>query len=237
MNANLIPENEAARLQAVARYRNLGTIHEPVFDELVKMAASLCRVPICFLSLVEAETVWFRYTAGWTGAEHLARDFSLCSVAILHDQATIFEDLHKDPCQLIQSAEINLLNLQFFVGIPLKTQDGYNIGVLAIADHRPQTPFIEDRLLLEAYARLIICLLDLYRAAAHNAPLDSSLYDAVEDSIRWMQKLTALLTRNTMASAAETNRVKEEIGKEADAMARQLHQTLGSWQQPSSGAA
>jgi hypothetical protein len=237
MNAKLIPSHEVARLQAVSRYRNLGNLHEQVFDELVNLAASLCQAPISFLSLVEAETVWFRYTTGWNGAEHLARDYSLCSVAILQDQATVFEDLHKEPCQLIRSAEIELLNLQFFVGIPLRTPGGYNIGVLAIADHHPRTNTTENRLLLEAYSRLTISLLELYRAAACGAPIEFSVYEAIEDSIRWMQRLAGTLTRHDLPAASEPGRVKEAIAQEADEMTRRLQHTLKQWHPYSSGAA
>ncbi|UOQ50938.1 hypothetical protein [Hymenobacter cellulosivorans] len=230
MNVNLIPPNEAARLRAVARYRSLGNLHEQVFDELVALAACLCRVPISFLSLVEAESVWFRFTAGWLGAEHLARDYSLCSVAILQDHATIFENLRKEPCQLIQSAEIELLNLQFFVGIPLKTPDGFNIGILAIADHHPQPINLEDQRLLEAYSRLTVGLLELYRAAAQSVPIATDIYEAVEDSVRWMQTLSATLTRLTPPSPEEASRVKQAIEQEARDMTQRLRQVLGPWQ-------
>ncbi|PJJ59593.1 GAF domain-containing protein [Hymenobacter chitinivorans] len=229
MNSLLIPSNESARLRAVARYRCLGNLHEQVFDELVALAASLCRVPISFLSLVEAESVWFRNTAGWTGAEHLPRDYSLCSVAILQDEATVFEDLRKEPCQLIQSAEIELLNLQFFVGIPLKTADGFNIGVLAIADHCPQAPKPEDQRLLEAYSRLTVSLLELNRAENQSAPIASGVYEAVEDAIRWMQTLSATLLRTTLPTVAEVSRVKQIIGQEADDTARRVQDLLGPW--------
>ncbi|UOQ70231.1 GAF domain-containing protein [Hymenobacter cellulosilyticus] len=237
MDSRLIPANEAARLRAVARYRSLGNLHERVFDELVALAACLCGVSISFLSLVEAESVWFRYTTGWTGTEHLARDYSLCSVAILQDEATVFENLRKEPCQLIQSGEIELLNLQFFVGIPLKTADGFNIGVLAIADHCPQKTTIEDQLLLESYSRLTVVLLDLYRAEAQSAPIATGVYEAVEDSMRWMQTLSATLTRQAQPSAEQVIKVKQAIGREADDTAQRLRRELGAWHSSWPGAA
>ena len=117
-------------------YQKLGNLHDQLLDELVALAAKLCRVPIAFISLLEEQTVWFKHTVGWAGAERLPVGYTLCSVALLQQTPTLFLDLKQEPCGQIDSREIEALGLHFYLGVPLRTAQGKNFGVLAILDEQ-----------------------------------------------------------------------------------------------------
>lgn len=174
-------------------YRQLSNLQEQVFDELVVLAATLCHVPIAFISLLEAQTVWFKHTTGWLGQERLPLDSTLCSVVLLQQTTVLFPDLQQAPCRQIQSAEINALGLQFYLGVPLRIAPGEPFGVLAILDQQPRQPQVGDCTLLQHIADLISTLFDFYATEAQT-PLrwpmgNSHLYETITHSMEWIHTL------------------------------------------------
>jgi len=212
----------ASSIYPTPKYLQLGNLQEPVFDELVVLLAKLCRVPIAFISLIKAETVWFKHTIGWTGAERLPLDHTLCSLAMLQQTPTFFPDLLLEPCEQINSTEIEALGLRFYLGIPLRTRQGNMVGVLAILDQQPRQPKVADYTLLEGFASLASVLFDLYRAVAqptHTSLLENhQVYEAISQTMRCIHRLTERggSTPSLKASAAAE---REVIALEAHKLA------------------
>ncbi|MFT5287152.1 MAG: hypothetical protein ACI8TQ_003332 [Planctomycetota bacterium] len=50
-----IPENEASRLAALLAYEVLDTDPEQAYDDLTRIASSICNTPIALVSLVDAD--------------------------------------------------------------------------------------------------------------------------------------------------------------------------------------
>jgi GAF domain-containing protein len=175
------------------QYQQLGNLQEQVFDELVALSAKLCRVPIAFISLVQEETVWFKHSTGWSGAERLPLGFTLCSVAILRQGSTFFPNLLEEPCLQINNTEIEALGLQFYLGQPLYTAQGQQLGIFAILDQQPRQPDTADFSLLEAFAKLASALFDLYRAMAQHTQSglgeQHQVYETIHQSMCWMRAL------------------------------------------------
>ena len=62
---NLIPkQEEEERLKALAEYRILGTKPESCYDDITKIAASTCDVPISLMTLVDQDKQWFKSKVG-----------------------------------------------------------------------------------------------------------------------------------------------------------------------------
>ncbi len=57
---NIIPENDPERLVALHRYRITDTPSEASFEGIAHLAAQIFNVPISLLSLIDAETVFFK---------------------------------------------------------------------------------------------------------------------------------------------------------------------------------
>ena len=64
-----IPFLEEERLAALRRYRILDTPPEPVFNELVFLARTICGTPIALITLVDADRQWFKARLGLDAAE------------------------------------------------------------------------------------------------------------------------------------------------------------------------
>jgi len=227
---SLRPADEAHRLQSLRPYQLVASLPEQLFDELVRLTAALFCVPIAIIALVEESTVQFQLNVGLPkGTQRESRAESLCSIAIMQEHTTVFENLQTNPCTLAQPGLVQRLNLQFYAGHPLRTPDGYPVGVLCVIDHKPRLFAAEEQELLVRLSELVIRLLSL-RVQALEEPLLPSLwsrlYDQVEDSITRISTLVSLMEweehNETEGACAYRQSVREEIGRVLDALHGQL---------------
>ena len=87
----MTPGNEAARLEALLRYRILDTPPEQVFDDLVDLAATVCYTPVAAIALVDEDRAWLKAKRGVDFSE-FPRDSSLAAEALQHDDVFVVRD-------------------------------------------------------------------------------------------------------------------------------------------------
>lgn len=217
--------DEAHRLRALRPYQLATATPDPLFDELVRLTAALFSVPMAIITLVEATTVQFRLNVGLPpGTAQERREESLCSVAILQDDTTVYENLPRDPCDLVQPGLVERLNLQFYAGHPLRTPEGDSVGILCVLDHQPRPFGEEDQALLARLAALVMALFAVQLRAvygpAEGASLWARLCDRIEDSVTRLGTLAALAqwedNDQTAGARAYRQSTREEIGRVLD---------------------
>ena len=64
MPPSLLPENEAERINALNQYRILGTSPEESYDDITKIASTVCSAPIALMSLVDVDSQRFKSKVG-----------------------------------------------------------------------------------------------------------------------------------------------------------------------------
>ena len=137
MNAPEFPIDEAARLLALQRTNLLDTPAEKRFDRITRLAASVFKVPICLISLVDSDRQWFKSKVGLDACE-TGRDISFCGHAILGDEIFIIPDTIKDERFADNPLVLNEPNIRFYAGCPLRFLDGSKLGTLCIIDNKPR---------------------------------------------------------------------------------------------------
>lgn len=153
----IIPDNEERRLAKLRSLNILDTHQEEGhFKHIASMASRMFQVPIALVNLVDSEYVLTKASAGLIVGQPVARGISLCSLAILRKDTTVFENALKEPCLLANPMVIGEFGLRFYAAAPLTTSDGYNIGALCIVDQEPREFSETDQRILENLASIII---------------------------------------------------------------------------------
>lgn len=156
LERGLVPHNESKRLEALKNYEILDSPSEETFRHLAETAALIFNSSIGIISFIDADRVYLKENyGGKLAGQSVKRTHSLCSLVILQDRPTIFKDLNREHCHAINSDSIHEHGLQFYAGIPLKSIDGYNIGVLAVADNEPHDFTIREERILQNLAKLV----------------------------------------------------------------------------------
>lgn len=99
---NIIPDNEEERLENLKKYNILNSQSEPAFDELAILTAKEFDVPLAMVNFVDKDRVWTKTKHGVQSHDEVERGTSLCSLAILSDCVTVFENTLFEP-QLISN--------------------------------------------------------------------------------------------------------------------------------------
>ena len=134
----IIPDNDDERIKALESFDILNTLPEGFFNKLSHIIAKTFDTPIALISLVHREQVFFKANFGMPGTDYVDRGISLCSLAILENEPTIFEDASKEPCLLANPLVAGEFGLKFYAGAPIISPDGYNIGTVCVIDKKPR---------------------------------------------------------------------------------------------------
>ena len=152
----IIPENDKERLKALFRYEILDTPPEGAFNRIASLATKLFQVPIALISLVDNERVFFKANVGMPGVKNVPRGESLCSLAVLQEKPTVFNDAENEPCLLANPLVAGSFGLKFYAGAPLITSDGYNIGTVCLVDKKPRNFSEKEMEMLEDLAAVVM---------------------------------------------------------------------------------
>lgn len=154
------PDNEKERLAALNRYNILDTLPEEEFNDIARLVAYICNVPVAHVSFMAEDRQWFKATVGFD-AENVARDTTFCQYTILESDMWVIPDANKEP-KLIGNPNIGGgFNVGFYAGIPLTSPEGYNIGTICAIDHVPKTINDDQKNALKILARHVISQLEL----------------------------------------------------------------------------
>ena len=167
----LLPENELERLDALRRYRILDTPPDGAFDHITEVAASLFRVPIAIVSLVDHDRIWFKSHHG-LDTQQIGRDVGLCASAILAREVYHLRDAISDIRALANPLVAGSLGLRFYAAAPLRTRDGFNLGTLCVIDRQPRELNPAEAEMLTKLAALVMDQMELRLAARKVADLE-----------------------------------------------------------------
>ncbi len=156
--------NETERLAALHSYDVLDTTPEESFDRITRLAKSALQMPIVLVSLVDADRQWFKSRQGLEAAE-TPRDISFCTHAIEQDQPLIIKNALEDARFCENPLVTGEPHIRFYIGVPLRTPDGYNVGTLCAIDRKPRDLSDTEVSLLRDLSRLVIDELELRQIA------------------------------------------------------------------------
>jgi GAF domain-containing protein len=155
-----VPENEEQRLAAVRRYDVLDTPPDGAFDRITTLAARLFDVPISIISIVDHDRIWFKSHYG-IAAEEIGRDPGLCASAVCQLEPWLVTNAAVDVRTIDNPLVAGELGLRFYLGVPLVSGDGFNLGTLNVIDLEPREVTEDEIRTLEDLAAIVMDELEL----------------------------------------------------------------------------
>lgn len=164
MNTIQSIEDEAQRLAALYEYNILDTAPEESFDRITRVVTKLTGTRSSQVSLVDRDRQWFK-SRQQCALQETPRDISFCTRTVAQNTPLIVPDATVDPrfrdSPLVTSKD----PVRFYVGVPLCTPAGFNIGALCATDPKPGN--IDEGQLhgMQDLAGVVMNLLELRRLA------------------------------------------------------------------------
>jgi signal transduction histidine kinase len=128
-----IPKNEMERLTSLSDfdldYSNL----ESNFKDLTLLAAKVTGTPISLINLIDSYTQWTISSHG-LDISQMPRENSVCQYTILENSEFEVKDLSIDERFNEKFYVADHQKLKYYLGVPLKTNNGVNIGALCVFD-------------------------------------------------------------------------------------------------------
>lgn len=215
MNKKIIPDNEAERLAELDTYQLMGTATETDFDELTALAAEICGTPIALVTLLGAESQWFKSHHG-TDLEQTPREIAFCSHAILEeDGVMIVSDARNDERFRNNPLVTGETKIVFYAGVSLINTDGYAMGTLCVIGHEHHELNASQLSALKVLGKQAIMLMELRRKTAtlerQNIALSRTNAALQEFAHRAVHDIKNPLTSILLNSQALVYRLKDKI--------------------------
>ncbi|RYZ54292.1 MAG: GAF domain-containing protein [Proteobacteria bacterium] len=178
---------EEQRLASLYKMNILDTVPEEAYQDLVKLAASICGTPISAITLLDRHRQWFKAIIG-LDAQETSRDVAFCRHTILSDELLQITDSHLDERFDGNPLAHGELNLRFYAGAPLILSDGARLGALCVLDTKARELTLEQKNALEILARQVVSQIELghkYRQLEESQKRNQEqkiLLDAVADN-------------------------------------------------------
>ena len=183
---------EAARVAALDRYAILDTEPEQTFDDLVVLAAHVCRTPIAMLSLVDDHRQWFKSRVG-VEIRETPRESSFCARAIQQRDLFIVPDTQNDDVYRENPMVLGEPHIRFYAGAPLINEDGFALGTLCVIDKQPRELDEAQKEALRSLSRLSLVQMEL------------------RQNLRFLKEALNDRTREEHARELELKRLEEKL--------------------------
>jgi PAS domain S-box-containing protein len=145
---------ELDRLLAVDRLLNLKISKESELKEIVESAAKICNTPIALITLLDADTQYFKLSVG-TDQLQTSREDAFCNYVIKQEEVLVVPDTTKD--SRFRNDETDI---RFYAGAPLTTQDGLKLGSLCVIGRVPQELSDQQVMMLSILSKQVVHLLE-----------------------------------------------------------------------------
>lgn len=156
--------DEMGRLAALKRYELLDTPREGPFDRITALVQTVLEVPIATIALIDRDRQWLKSCVGMESSD-TPRSVAFCSHTIKSREPMYVPDARKDSRFRENPLVTGPPHIASYLGVPLATPDGYNLGSLCVIDRKPRT-FSDSQIgVLKSFGSLVADEIELRRLA------------------------------------------------------------------------
>jgi diguanylate cyclase (GGDEF)-like protein len=182
--------DETGRLAALYRYEILDTVPEREFDAIIRLVKRVFGVPMAGISFVSEERQWFKAATGLNVSES-PRSTAFCQHTIQRTSAFAVENAVVHPLFAKHPLVTGEVGIRCYLGVPLTTPEGYNVGSLCLFGTEARSFSEEDTATLEIFGQLVISQLELRMLARRDSLTGALTRRAFEDSAGQAMKVRA----------------------------------------------
>lgn len=159
-----IPVDEEQRLRDLERHGVIGSDSDEHLDRIVELVSLIFETPIAMISLVEAQRQWFLSSIG-VDLRETPRDMAFCAHVIADSDVMVVGDALADARFANNPLVLGEPHVRFYVGTPLRSPEGHNLGSLCAIDRVPRQVTPSQVRQLQLLGELVIRELELRRLA------------------------------------------------------------------------
>lgn len=159
--------DEDGRLAALRRYEILDTAPEEPFRRIVDLVRTVLGVPMAAISLIDGNRQWLKAVGGPLERE-IPRDIAFCNETIRQRAPMAIPDMLADLRFAANPLVTGAPHVRSYLGVPLTSPDGYNIGTLCALDSEPRPFDAREAGILKALAEIAAEQLELRQIASQD---------------------------------------------------------------------
>ena len=130
--------DERQRQTDLDSYGIVDTLEEQAFDDLTRLAADLCQVPMALITFLDGDRNWFKSRLG-IQATQSPREVSFCEHLVLKpDEVLIVNDARNDTRFCGNPLVLGEPHIRFYAGAPLISPTGHTLGAICALDTEPR---------------------------------------------------------------------------------------------------
>jgi len=189
LNVNIKPENEIERVAALRNYQILNSPAETEFDNIVKLAKTIFKVPVAHISFLDDEHEFVKAIVGLKDVVLVPRKDSLCNIAILQPEIVVIEDALLEPSLIDHSAVAGPLGLRFYAAAPVVNSDGYIIGTLCLLDFEPRQLNEHELEIFSNMGKVVMDQVELRLSNIEKTKKQQTIYEQLHASQERLQSI------------------------------------------------
>lgn len=182
-----IPANEPERLASLFELDLDYTVLNDTFKDLSFLAAKITGTEISLISFIDSYTQWIVSRFGLEIYQTPVDD-TVCQFTLGEEDHLEIEDLSKDERFFAKDFIGDPMNLKYYLGIPLKSSKGLNIGSLCVIDNKAHGKLSQEKIeQLKIIARQIIARINdasSIKSLQNRLRLQTDTYKKVAHDIR-----------------------------------------------------
>nr|WP_280517675.1 sensor domain-containing diguanylate cyclase [Falsirhodobacter halotolerans] len=157
--------DEYGRIAALSRYDVENIQARKEYADIVQILKTIFSIPIAAITTIDSHRLWIRASAGIPCTDH-PREDTFCRITVTGDGPLAVSDAQKD----IRFSDNPLVTgdakIRSYLGVPLTTPDGYNVGTLCLFDTSPREFTEGEKAILSSFAKVIVSQLELKQSAS-----------------------------------------------------------------------
>ena len=161
-------QDEEGRLAALRRYDSPGAGASEPFERIVELVRDIIGVPMAAVTLIDRDTQWLKAERGLNAASTLRRD-AFCNYTIQQMTPLAVSDTTIDGRFADNPMVTGHPHIRSYLGVPLTTSDGYNIGSLCAIDNEPRPFDARQGSILQKLAQIVVEQFELQQIAKQDS--------------------------------------------------------------------